>query len=65
MAKGAADAYRSTGVDYAVLDAAKRRSIEAVLSSLETPRARGARITEETIGEPAQIVEVDGIALAT
>ncbi len=62
---GPEDAYRSTGVDYGVLDAAKRRSIRAVLSSLEAPAARGAVVAAETIGEPAQLIEVDGVMLAT
>ena len=60
-----ADAYRSSGVDYGVLDAAKRRSIEAVMGSLGEPVARGAAVRAETVGEPAQLVEVDGVLLAT
>ncbi|MHB1987503.1 MAG: AIR synthase related protein [Acidimicrobiales bacterium] len=66
-AGGSRDAYRSAGVDYAVLDAAKRRSIGAVLSSLTNPELykRGAVVVTGTIGEPAQLVEVDGTQLAT
>ncbi len=59
------DAYRSSGVDYDVLDAAKRRSIEAVLSTLEVGAGRGANVDRATIGEPAQVVEVDGVLIAT
>ncbi|MGO9558205.1 MAG: AIR synthase related protein [Acidimicrobiales bacterium] len=59
------DAYRSSGVDYGVLDAAKRRSMQAVLASLAAPANRGALVASETVGEPAQLVEVDGVQLAT
>jgi phosphoribosylformylglycinamidine cyclo-ligase len=62
---GREDAYRSSGVDYGVLDAAKRRSMQAVLSSLGAPADRGALVARETVGEPAQLVEVDGVQLAT
>lgn len=61
----AEDAYRSAGVDYDVLDAAKRRSIEAVTASLGRPAARGALVVAETVGEPAQLCEVGGLLLAT
>lgn len=63
--RGGPSAYERAGVDYSVLDAAKRRSIGAVLSSLAAPRARGARVEPGSVGEPAQLFEVDGITLAT
>jgi phosphoribosylformylglycinamidine cyclo-ligase len=59
------EAYRSAGVDYDVLDAAKRRSIDAVLSTLPLAGGSGAKVVEETIGEPAQVVEIGGLRLAT
>ncbi|HET9093350.1 MAG TPA: AIR synthase related protein [Acidimicrobiales bacterium] len=59
------DAYRHSGVDYDVLDAAKRRALEAVRSSLDAPAGRGARVVAESVGEPAQLLEVGGVVLAT
>lgn len=58
-------AYEQAGVDYGVLDAAKRRSLRAVTSSLSSPKERGATVDPSSIGEPAQLVEVDGVLLAT
>jgi phosphoribosylformylglycinamidine cyclo-ligase len=58
------DAYRAAGVDYDVLDAAKRRSLAAVVASLENTGG-AARVLPETVGEPAQLVEVGGLRLAT
>ncbi len=60
-----AEAYRAAGVDYDVLDAAKRRSLEAVLSTLPLAGGSGARVVEETVGDPAQVVEIGGVRLAT
>jgi phosphoribosylformylglycinamidine cyclo-ligase len=65
MTETGAGAYEAAGVDYAVLDAAKRRSIEAVRSSLAWPEQAGAHVLPETVGEPAQVVEVGGLRLAT
>lgn len=59
-----AEAYRAAGVDYEVLDAAKRRSIEAVLASIANPNGRGVSVVEETVGEPAQLFELEGIKFA-
>lgn len=58
-------AYERAGVDYGVLDAAKRRSIAAVTASLDAPAARGALVAPSSIGEPAQLFYVDGLALGT
>lgn len=65
VAEPGAGAYEAAGVDYGVLDAAKRRSIEAVRSSLAWPEPEGAHVLAETVGEPAQVVEVGGLRLAT
>ena len=58
-------AYERSGVDYGVLDAAKRRSLDAVAASLGAPKDRGASVVEASLGEPAQLLEVDGIVLST
>lgn len=59
------DAYRASGVDYDVLDGAKRTALRAVRSLLALPSARGSRVEEDSIGEPAQLIEVGGVLLAT
>lgn len=56
--------YRSAGVDYDVLDAVKRRALGAALGSLAAPARRGATVERETIGEPAQLMEVHGVRVA-
>jgi len=58
------DAYRSAGVDYEVLDAAKRRAVEAAASTLSFPAGRGAHVVSESVGEPAALLEVGGLRLA-
>lgn len=58
-------AYRRAGVDYDVLDAAKRRSLEAVIGSLRSVEALGATVVAETVGEPAQLIELGSVTLAT
>jgi phosphoribosylformylglycinamidine cyclo-ligase len=60
-----ADPYRSAGVDYDVLDAAKRRSLEAVASSIAAQAGGDAEVVLETVGEPAQVFAVGGVTLAT
>jgi phosphoribosylformylglycinamidine cyclo-ligase len=57
---GVPDAYRSAGVDYEVLDAAKRRALGAVRGSLAAARDRGAQVDLATVGEPAQVVSLAG-----
>ncbi|MGH9298020.1 MAG: AIR synthase related protein [Acidimicrobiales bacterium] len=57
--------YRSAGVDYDVLDQAKKLALRAVKSTLTAPGMRGASVLPETIGDPAQVLEVDGVVLAT
>jgi phosphoribosylformylglycinamidine cyclo-ligase len=58
-------AYEKAGVDYGVLDAAKRRSIAAVNASLDAPLERGALVERASIGEPAQLFYLEGLALGT
>lgn len=62
---GGADAYRAAGVDYGVLDAAKRHSMAAVRESMEAPLFGGAQLVHATVGEPAQLLELDGAHIAT
>ncbi|MDA8040537.1 MAG: AIR synthase-related protein [Actinomycetota bacterium] len=61
---GAESSYRASGVDYLVLDAAKRRAIEAAAATMGLPRRRGARVVEESIGEPASLLEIGPLRLA-
>jgi len=56
--------YRSAGVDYDVLDAAKRIALEAADASVPFSAAR-AHFETRSFGEPASVVEVAGITLAT
>lgn len=55
--------YHATGVDYDVLDAAKRRSLEAAATTARLPYARGAELVAASLGEPASVVEVGGVTL--
>lgn len=57
-------AYRDAGVDYDVLDAAKRRSIEQAAATLGYARDRGASVVAESVGEPATLIDLGGIRLA-
>jgi phosphoribosylformylglycinamidine cyclo-ligase len=59
-----ADAYRASGVDYDVLDAAKRRAIEAAAATLSLPQSRGAEVIGESIGEPASLLVIGGLRMA-
>lgn len=58
------DSYKAAGVDYDVLDAAKRRAVEAARSTLGHPLGRGASVVVESMGEPASLVELGGLRLA-
>ena len=57
-------AYEATGVDYDVLDAAKRRSLAAAATTLSLPADRGALLDRASLGEPATVFEVGGVTLA-
>ncbi len=58
------DAYRSAGIDYAVLDAGKRLAIDSALATSSLLAARGGRALDESRGEPAFVFEVAGQTLA-
>ena len=64
MTPGAQGAYESSGVDYDVLDAAKRRSLAAAATTLGLPADRGAVVVAASLGEPATVFEVGGVILA-
>ncbi|HEY7951722.1 MAG TPA: AIR synthase related protein [Solirubrobacteraceae bacterium] len=58
------DAYRSAGIDYAVLDAGKRLAIDSALATSSLLSARGGRALDESRGEPAFVFELAGQTLA-
>jgi phosphoribosylformylglycinamidine cyclo-ligase len=58
------DAYRRAGVDYAVLDAGKRRALEEALATSHWLTAAGAQAVEESRGEPAFVLRLGGATLA-
>jgi phosphoribosylformylglycinamidine cyclo-ligase len=57
--------YESAGVDYDVLDAGKRRALAAALATSALAARRGASVVDESRGEPAVVVEVGGVTLAS
>jgi phosphoribosylformylglycinamidine cyclo-ligase len=57
-------AYRQAGVDYAVLDAGKRRALEEALATSPWLAAAGARAVDESRGEPAFVLRFAGSTLA-
>lgn len=61
---GGDDAYRSAGIDYAVLDAGKRLAIDSALATSALLSARGGRALDESRGEPAFVFELGGQTLA-
>jgi phosphoribosylformylglycinamidine cyclo-ligase len=56
-------AYRAAGVDYATLDAAKRRALAAAAATTANPELRGATFDPASFGEPASLIRVGGLAL--
>jgi phosphoribosylformylglycinamidine cyclo-ligase len=52
--------YRAAGVDYGVLDAAKRLAMAKALSTSSLLVARGARALDASRGQPAFVFELDG-----
>jgi phosphoribosylformylglycinamidine cyclo-ligase len=58
------DAYEAAGVDYDTLDAAKRIAVDLASHTLAGPAARGASVVASSIGEPATLVEIDGLIFA-
>ncbi len=57
-------AYRRAGVDYAVLDAGKRRALEEALATSHWLTAGGARAIDGSRGEPAFVLRFAGSTLA-
>jgi phosphoribosylformylglycinamidine cyclo-ligase len=57
-------AYRRAGVDYAVLDASKRRALDEALATSGWLAAAGARAVDESRGEPAFVLRFAGTTLA-
>ena len=57
-------AYRQAGVDYAVLDASKRRALEEALATSHWLAATGARAVDASRGEPAFVLRFAGTTLA-
>ncbi len=57
-------AYRRAGVDYAVLDASKRRALEEALGTSRWLAAAGGRALDESRGEPAFVLRFAGSTLA-
>jgi phosphoribosylformylglycinamidine cyclo-ligase len=58
------DAYRSAGIDYAVLDAGKRLALDAALATSPLLAARGGQVLDASRGEPAFVFELGGQTLA-
>jgi phosphoribosylformylglycinamidine cyclo-ligase len=58
------DAYRRAGVDYAVLDAGKRRALEEALATSHWLPAAGAHAVDDSRGEPAFVLRLGGTTLA-
>jgi phosphoribosylformylglycinamidine cyclo-ligase len=56
--------YRTAGVDYHALDAAKRLAMAEALSTSPLLAARGGHALDASRGEPAFVFELDGRALA-
>lgn len=56
--------YESAGVDYHVLDGAKRFAIAAALSTTSLPIRRGVEVLDASRGEPAVVARVGGVTTA-
>jgi phosphoribosylformylglycinamidine cyclo-ligase len=56
--------YRAAGVDYDVLDAAKRLALSSALATSPLIGARGGRAVDASRGEPAFVFELAGRTLA-
>jgi phosphoribosylformylglycinamidine cyclo-ligase len=56
--------YRRAGVDYAVLDAGKRRALAEALATSHWLAATGARAHDDSRGEPAFVLRFAGSTLA-
>jgi phosphoribosylformylglycinamidine cyclo-ligase len=58
------DAYKSAGVDYETLDAAKREAVAEALSTSPLLAARGGKAFDESRGEPAFVFSLGETTLA-
>ena len=58
------DAYKSAGVDYDALDAAKRKAVAEALSTSSLLAARGGKAFDESRGEPAFVFSLGETTLA-
>jgi phosphoribosylformylglycinamidine cyclo-ligase len=58
------DAYKSAGVDYEALDAAKRQAVAAALSTSSELGARGGAAFDDSRGEPAFVFTLGDTTLA-
>ncbi len=58
------DRYRDAGVDYDVLDRAKRAAIQAALVTSRLLEHRGGHASDDSRGEPAFVFEVEGTTMA-
>ncbi len=61
---GHGSSYGAVGVDYEVLDAGKRRALDAALATSGLLVARGGRAIDASRGEPAFVFELAGQTLA-
>ncbi len=57
-------AYDAAGVDYATLDAGKRKAIAAAFATSMLPAKRGARVADASRGEPAVVVSIGRTTIA-
>jgi phosphoribosylformylglycinamidine cyclo-ligase len=64
VVSGERASYRAAGVDYGTLDAAKRLAMTSALATSELLHEHGARAREDSRGEPAFVLELDGRELA-
>jgi phosphoribosylformylglycinamidine cyclo-ligase len=62
-AEGPGSAYRAAGVDYATLDAAKRRALVTATGTAANPAPRGATFDRASFGEPASLIRLGDVAL--
>lgn len=57
--------YASAGVDYEILDRAKRTALAAADASVSFSSRRSAIFDPRSFGEPASVIEIGGVTLAT
>ncbi len=62
--QGGSQAYRQAGVDYAVLDAGKRRAVKAALQTSSHIEKRGGKVNDASRGESAFVFQAGDQTLA-